>query len=171
MQCSLAVQCKCSAFLAVRFSSAQCSAVWQCIFFIQQMYAKVRRKAPFKPSKTLPGPFQNLPRPSKIETGAVHDSKDAPKMLPRALQERSKGTQRRPRTAQERPRGAQELPKVRQGGSQTRPKARPGAYSKRFLLQVLLAGLAEQSEIDLLFILRCCAKAPKTIFLHTRGVL
>ena len=69
------------------------------------------------------------------------------------------------------PKEAQEPPKGRPGGSQTRPKSSPGTYSKRFLLQVLLAGLAEQSEIDFLIMLRCCAKAPKAIFLHTRGVL
>ena len=52
-----------------------------------------------------------------------------------------------------------------------RPKSSPGTSSKRFFLQVLLAGLAEQSEIDFLLISRCRAKAPKAIFLHTRGVL
>ena len=154
---------------SVQCSARQCSLV--VLFFIQRMYAKARRKAPTNHRKRFPDPSKTVPRPSKIETRAVHDSKDAPKMPPRALQERSKGTQSRPRTAQKRPRGAQELPKGRQGGSQTRPKSSPGTYSKRFLLQVLLAGLAEQSEIDLLFILRCFAKAPKAIFLHTRGVL
>ena len=161
-------------------SAVQCSAVWQCcavlavsqcIFSYSECTLKHVENLHPNLLKPLPAPSKTVPGPSKIETGAVHDSKDAPKMPPRALQERSKGTQSRPRTAQERPREAQELPKGRQGGSQTRPKSSPGTYSKRPLLQVLLGGLAEQSEIDLLFILRCFAKAPKAIFLHTRGVL
>ena len=150
-------------------SAGQCSLV--VLFFMQRMYAKAGRKARPNPPKRFPDLSKTVPGPSKIETRAVHESKDAPKMPPRALQERSKGTQSRPRPAQDRPRGAQELPNGGQGGSQTSPKSSPGTCSKRFLVQVLLAGIAEQSESDLLFILRCCAKAPKVIFLHTRSVL
>ena len=115
---------------------------------------------------------QGFPGPSKFETGAVHDSKDAPKMSPRgAFKRHPKSPKTRQRVAQERPRGAQEPPKGHPGGSQTRSKSSPETYSKRFLLQVLLAGLAEQSESNFLIILRCCTKASKASFLHTRSVL
>ena len=64
-------------------------------------------------SESVQNPGWHVPRPSKIEAGAVHDSQDAPKMPPRALQERSKGSQSRLRPAQEPPKTAQEEPKSR----------------------------------------------------------
>ena len=99
----------------------ECSAVWQCcavlavsqcIFSYSECTLKHVENLHPNLLKALPAPSKTVPGPSKIETGAVHDSKDAPKMPPRALQERSEGTKSCPRAAQDRrPRAAQWLPR------------------------------------------------------------